>query len=203
MTTTASILPSFANGLDRTLRGLGLAIWLVLAAMPSMAAEGAVRHAEIQSSEEGYVVNADFDLALTNRLEEALRRGVSLYFVAELEITRHRWYWLDEDVVRQRLDYRLSYQAITRAYRLSIGSLHQNFDSLAAAFQTMLRIRNWNVAERGELRPGETYDAALKMVLDTTQLPKPFQVTAFSSRDWNLGTDWYRWTFVAAPPEAR
>ncbi|MBL8437347.1 MAG: DUF4390 domain-containing protein [Zoogloeaceae bacterium] len=203
MTTTVSTSPFSRSGLERVLRALGLLVWLLLAPWQAWAAENGIRNAEILASEEGFVVNADIDLALTNRLEDALRRGVSLYFVAELEITRDRWYWLDEEVVMRRLDYRLSYHAITRAYRLSIGSLHQNFDSLEAAFQTMRRIRSWNVAERGELQVGATYNAALRMALDPTQLPKPFQVTAFSSRDWNIGTDWYRWTFQAMAPEGR
>lgn len=166
-------------------------------------AENQIRSAEILSTEEGYVVNADIDLTLNKRLEEALQHGVSLYFVLECEVSRPRWYWLDEDLVEHSLTYRLSYQPITRAYRLSIGSLHQNFDTVEAAFRTMLRVRNWSVAERGELRPGQSYNVAMRLALDTTQLPKPFQVTAIGSRDWNLATDWMRWTFLATPPEPR
>lgn len=166
-------------------------------------AENQIRSAEILSTEEGYVVNADIDLTLNKRLEEALQHGVSLYFVLECEVSRPRWYWFDEELVEHSLTYRLSYQAITRAYRLSIGSLHQNFDTLEAAFRTMLRVRNWSVAERGELRPGLSYNVAMRLALDTTQLPKPFQVTAIGSRDWNLGTDWMRWTFLATVPELK
>lgn len=201
-------MPSCKGRLERLGRALGLALLLPLllalsSLAPAQATENQIRSAEILSTEEGYVVNADIDLTLNNRLEDALRRGVSLYFLLECELSRPRWYWFDEQVVTQTLTYRLSYQAITRAYRLSIGSLHQNFDSLEAAFRTMLRIRNWSVAERGELRPGQSYNVALRLALDTTQLPKPFQVTTLASRDWNLSTDWLRWTFLATAPEPR
>ena len=201
-------MPSCRSRLERLGRALSLALLLPLWAVlclhaPAAWAENQIRDAEILSTEEGYVVNADIDLSLNNRLEDALRRGVSLYFLLECEISRPRWYWFDEEVVSHSIAYRLSYQAITRAYRLSIGSLHQNFDSLEAAFRTMLRVRNWSVAERGELRPGLSYNVALRLALDTSQLPKPFQVTALGSRDWNLATDWMRWTFLATPPEPR
>lgn len=199
-------MPSCRSGLERLGRTLGLALLLPLLATlsvwaPRAAADNLIRDAEILSTEEGYVVNADIELSLNPRVEDALRRGVSLYFVLECEVSRPRWYWLDEQVVNQSINYRLSYQAITRAYRLTIGSLHQNFDTLEAAFRTMLRIRNWSVAERGELRAGQSYNVALRMSLDTAQLPRPFQVTALGSRDWILGTDWLRWTFLATPPE--
>src|SRR5574337_1535035 len=136
--TTAFTMPSCRSWLEGLGRALGLALLLALLASlslwaPRAEADNQIRNAEILATDEGYVVNADIDLSLNPRLEEALRRGVSLYFVLECDIYRPRWYWLDEQVVNQSITYRLSYQAITRAYRLSIGSLHQNFDSVEAA----------------------------------------------------------------------
>jgi uncharacterized protein DUF4390 len=196
-------MPFCTSRLKRLGRILALALLLGFAGATPSFAENQIRSAVILSTEEGYVVNADIDLTLGNRLEEAVRRGVSLYFVVEFEVSRFRWYWFDEELVQRTLSYRISYHAITRSYRLTIGSLHQNFDSLEEAFRTMLRIRNWSVAERGELHPGESYNAALRMGLDISQLPKPFQVTAIGSRDWNVSTDWLRWTFLATVPEIR
>lgn len=196
-------MPCSTSRLERWLRGWAVALLLALGVAAPAGAENQIRSAEILSTEEGFVVNADIDLTLNNRLEDAVRRGVSLYFLVDLEVTRGRWYWFDEEVVQRTLNYRISYHAITRAYRLTIGSLHRNFDSLEEAFRTMLRIRNWSVAERSELHVGQSYNVALRMVLDTTQLPKPFQVTAIGSKDWNLGTEWLRWTFLATPPEPR
>jgi hypothetical protein len=160
-------------------------------------AEGSVRYAEIVSGEDGYVVNADIHLELNPRLEDAISRGVSLHFVAEFQIVRARWYWFDAVIVERSLHYRLSYHAITRTYRLSIGNLHQSFDNLDAAVRTMQRIRNWHIVDQNALESGVSYNAALRFMHDKSMLPRPFQVTAIGSRDWNLGTDWMRWTFLA------
>lgn len=200
---TASSTRSFARPLE-LLRRCILGAWLLLGAAAAGAAdEVAVRQAEIVSGDGGYVLNAEIDVDLNPRLVDAIMHGVALYFVAELVVERPRWYWLNDIVVNRTLNYRLSYQAITRSYRLSIGSLHQNFDSLEGAVRTMQRIRNWQIAGSDELRAGVSHEVALRFRLDTAQLPKPFQVTAIGSRDWNLGTDWQRWTFLPGAAASR
>lgn len=174
-----------------------LAVVLSLWALAAGANQGQIRSAEIVRGEGGsYVLNADIDLELNSRLADAVAHGVSLYFNLDLVIERPRWYWFDRVVVERRREYRLFYHALTRSYRLSIGSIHQSFDSLEAAVRTMQRIRNWQVANRGDLAEGESHTVALRFRLDTSQLPKPFQVTAIGSRDWSLSTDWVHWTFL-------
>jgi len=190
---------SFTRFLSSVLRHVRRRLLAVLLAVSSLSvlADGSISYAEIVPSEEGYVVNADIDLELNQRLADAVSRGVSLYFTADFVLERDRWYWLDEVVAERSLNFRLSYHAISRSYRLSIGNFHQSFDTLDAAIRTMLRIRSWQIVPVNELDPGTSYSAALRFQLDTSLLPKPFQVTAIGSRDWNLGTDWLQWTFLA------
>lgn len=175
---------------------LARALLLSLLVTMAQADEGRIDNVEIVPGDGGYVMNADIDLELSSRLSEAVVRGVSLYFIAELRIERPRWYWFNEVVIERTIDYRLSYAAIPRNYRLSVGNFHQSFDNLEAAVRTMLRIRNWQVAGFDELKAGVSHDAALRFRLDTSQLPKPFQVTALGNRDWNLDTHWSHWTFL-------
>lgn len=198
---TASITPCSKSSAAKRLRA-ALAAGAVCLLVPLAAwADATFGQVEVVPSEEGYVVNADIDLDLNPRLVEAVNRGVSLYFTAEFLIERDRWYWFDAVLAERTLNYRLSYNALTRSYRLSVGSLHQSFESLEAAVRTMIRIRNWQIAPVNALEVGTSYNASLRFQLDTSLLPKPFQVTAFGSRDWDLGTDWLRWTFLAGAPK--
>lgn len=162
-----------------------------------LAAEAEIRSATLLPVEDQYVLNADIVAELTPLLSDVVARGVSLYFITEFELSAPRWYWLDEEVVSKTLTHRLSYQSLTRQYRLTTGVLHQNFVSAEEALRTMLRIRNWGIADRGALKTGRAYNAALRFRLDVGELPKPLQVSAFGRKDWNLGSDWYRWTYVA------
>ena len=173
-----------------------LVVLALFACTHAAADDSQITLAEIVPGEGGYVLNADIELDLNSRLTDAITRGVAIHFVAELTIERPRWYWMNEVVVERELNYRVSYHAITRSYRLSIGSLHQSFESLDTVLLTMQRIRNWQIAGPDELTPGISHEVSLRFRLDTAQLPKPFQVTAIGSRDWNVGTDWLRWTFL-------
>ena len=198
---TASITRSSASGPERAVRFVVGALFALCALLAQ--AESAIRSAEIVPGDGGYVLNADIEIELNPRLIDAVTRGVSLYFTTEVVIERPRWYWLNETVARRSLDYRLYYHAITRSYRLSVGTLHQNFDELEEALHTMQRVRNWLVAETDVLQAGVSHEVSLRFRLDTSQLPKPFQVTAIGSSDWNVETDWMNWTFLPGAPGFR
>jgi len=187
------------------LRGWLLALFAIVPAL-ALAAEIEIANPQITASDDGYVVAADFSFELNERLEEAVTKGVVLYFVVDFEMTRPRWYWLDEKLLSRSQTYRLSYHALTRQYRLSTGGLHQSFDSLSDALRMLSRLRNWLVidkgAEKAGVRPGETYTAALRMRLDINQLPRPFQIAALGNKDWNLASDWKVWQ-ATLPAEAK
>lgn len=177
--------------------GLGIVLAVDASLHPARAAEIEIRNPQLQLVEEGYAVSADFQIELTPRLEEAIARGVVLYFVIDFELSRARWYWLDETAIRRSQTFRLSYHALTRQYRLANGALHQSFTSLEEARRALSRLRHWIVMDRAGgmalFKPGESYQSGLRMRLDTTQLPRPFQLTALSSRDWSLSSDWLYW----------
>jgi hypothetical protein len=156
----------------------------------------AVKSAELRAEDENYVLNAQFDFTFNPTLEEALQKGVSLYFVLEFELTRPRWYWLDEKVVAESVQYRISYSPLTQQYRLATGLLGQQFASLEEVEHLLSRVASRPVVPIDTLTKGARYDAAVRLRLDVTQLPKPFQINALASRDWSLNSEWYRWSFV-------
>ena len=163
------------------------------AAAPARADGIEVRKAALVAAEDGYFLEAEFDIALTHTLEEALNKGVPLYFTFEFELIRPRWYWLNEKLVSTRQQYRLGYNALTRQYRVGIGTLYQNFGSLPEALAFLSRVRLRDIVETGTLAKGNRYTAALRMRLDSSQLPRPFQISAVGSREWSVGSDWHRW----------
>lgn len=160
------------------------------------AADPELRNVALVSNDDGQQLQFDIVFELNPRLDEVVSRGVPLYFVAEFELTRPRWYWFDEQLSTRTLTYRLSYNALTQQYRLATGALYQNFPTLEAALKTMSRVRSWTVADKGVLKNSVAYQAKLRFRLDLAQMPKPFQVGAIGDRDWNFSTDWLRWTYV-------
>lgn len=156
-----------------------------------------VKSAELARVGGRYYLDANFEVGLTPTLEDALNKGLPLHFVVEFELIYPRWYtaylW-NKSVAELEQQARLSYNALTRQYRLSFGALHQNFDALNDALALLGRMRPRVVVEADALDEGKVYEAAIRMRLDTSQLPKPFQINALASRDWNLSSEWFRWT---------
>jgi hypothetical protein len=182
-----------------------IALLLLLAVWPpshALASSIEVNSASLELGDEGYTVNADFDVKLTSRIAEALQNGVSLYFQVEFELIRPRWYWFDEKTVASRLQYRLTYHALSRQYRLWTGTLHQPFGTLEEALRVLGRVRSWTVLERDQISVGQTYQAGVRMRLDPNQLPKPFQLSAITSREWTLESEWKRFLFTPQMPRS-
>lgn len=185
-------------------------LWLALcAALPdARAGDIEVRDASLRAADEGVVLNADFDFDLSARHLEAVSNGIPLYFVIEFDLTRKRWYWFAENTVSRRMQVRLSYHALSRHYRLSTGVVQQSFNSLEAAVAVLRTVRNWLVIERSIALGDTSYEAATRMRLDTSLLPKPIQLNALAAPDWRLESAWKRFPFRApqqppAPVESR
>lgn len=175
---------------------------MLLAPLVALGGEIEIRNPQLAVDEDAYILTADFKIDFNARLEEAVTKGVILYFVTDFELTRSRWYWLDEKIASRTQTFRLSYHALTRQYRLSTGALHQSFETLDEALRILSRLRNWNVFDKTAVKADETYLAGLRLRLDLTQMPKTFQVTAIANRDWNLASDWVRWIFVPGDGKA-
>ena len=174
------------------------ALLLTAGAMHASAhAEGVeITRAGLESSEDGYKLSLALSFELTRSLEDAVTRGVPLYFTTEVQLTRPRWYWFDEKAVSASQTVRISYNVLTHQYHASIsGRLQQSFSTLDDALSLVRRPNRWLVAEKGALKVGETYNAAVRMGLDVARLPKPFQVHAMNSSDWRFSSDWKQFTF--------
>lgn len=181
----------------RKANSLALLLVAGLLLTETVRAEGiGVISASIEPAEDSYQLSANFEVSFNQTIEDAISRGLALPFIVEYEITRPRWYWLDETVVKSSRSRQISYNALTRQYRLTIGSLFQNFERLEDVRQVLTFVRVIDLVDRTQLHKGTTYQAAIRMRLDVSRLPKPFQVNALASRDWNLESDWYRFTYT-------
>ena len=158
---------------------------------------------EPASDGDGFTLSADFEVPLTRSLEDAVSRGVPLYFVIEFQLYRPRWWWYDEQVVERSRTWRLAYHALTRQYRVTVNGVIHPFERLEEALESIVRVRNWRVvSDADELDPGTTYDAQVRLRLDTSQLPKPFQIRGLTNRDWNPQAEWKRFTFTLPTPKS-
>jgi hypothetical protein len=126
-------------------------------------------------------------LTLGAAIEDALQRGVPLYFTARATVYRDRWYWRDERVARVSRTWRLAYQPLTASWRLSLGGLSQGYGSLSEAMAPLSQISGWRLVELDKLESGNRYHVEFSFSLDNSQLPQPMQIDL--GGDWKLGIE--------------
>lgn len=181
---------------------LALMALLWLCSFPAHAGDIDVLRTEAYFSDGNYELSASYDVHLTFAVQQALEQGVPLYFVAEFTLMHPRWYWLDEEIAHSEQTVRLSYNILTRQYRITRGALYQTFSTLGEALRiishqsadpipaSLLQGNGWF---SDKFRRDGNYVAAVRLHLDVTQLPKPLQVNALTGTDWNIDSGWYRW----------
>jgi hypothetical protein len=159
-----------------------------------------IKSFELEKVEGDWLLNASFQIDLAPGLEDALQKGVVLYFQTEFELTRGRWYWFEEKSVMAQRQARLSYQPLTQQYRIASEGFTFSAPTISEALQAVGSMGGWRVIDNSQLDQNKLYQASLRMSLDLSKLPKPFQVNALNNRDWSVSSDWYRFPFLPTGP---
>jgi hypothetical protein len=173
---------------------------LSLISAPASAEGIKLKSADLERVDNDWLLNATFQIELTPGLEDAVQKGVVLYFQTEFDLTRSRWYWFDEKPVLAQRQIRLSYQPMTQQYRIASEGFTFSAKTMFEALQAVGSIGGWRVVDGSQIDPSKNYTAALRMALDLSKLPKPFQVNALNNRDWNVTSDWLRFPFLPNGP---
>ena len=159
---------------------------LLLAASPLARADAITLDSfELSRNDEGLVLSFSARFELSHTVEDALQKGVPLFFVAQADVFRDRWYWRDKEVNSVTRTWRLAYQPLTRKYRVTFGGLSQHYDSLPEALSAVSRTINWKLADTSMLDDGRHY-VEFSYQLDTTQMPRPMQIGIGGQPDWAL-----------------
>lgn len=212
MTTTASSTPCLksARRAERrapVLLAVLLWVWVVcMAWLPAPAAaqsrpNAAISQMRLEQADDGVYLSAAVQFELPSLVEEVLDKGIAIYFVAEAEIFQERWYWTDRKVAQVQRHMRLAYQPLTRRWRLNVSpvpitgaiglgiSLNQNFDTLSDALDAIKRIGRLRLGDAAEIGDDPLHQVTFRFRLDTSQLPRPFQIGVVGQADWNISAE--------------
>jgi hypothetical protein len=159
-----------------------------------------VTQLKLERGDDGVYLSATVQFDLPNLVEEVLDKGIAVYFVAEAEIYRERWYWMDTRVAHVARHMRLAYQPLKRRWRLNVSpvpitnagfgaSVAQNFDSLEDAMDAVKRVGRLRVGDVSEIGDDPVQSVVFRFRLDTSQLPRPFQIGVVGQSDWNIAVE--------------
>jgi len=185
-------MPVHARPLLPMLRRWAAAALVLLLALGGgvVRAEGiSLTHLSLQRLDAGLTLDFNIRVELPRVVEDALQRGVPMYFVAEATVYRHRWYWRDERVARATRVWRLAWQPLTRSYRVSFGGLNQSFETLSEALAAVRGVAHWKIADAAQLDADSRYYVEFSYRLDTSALPRPMQIGLAGQADWTLSVE--------------
>ncbi len=172
------LAPTVRRHIQQGLRVL-LLLWVLLGLQLTLqpARAQGVELATLQTAKADGALNLDFvaRVTLPKAVEDALLRGVPIYFVAEAQLYRNRWYWRDERVARVSRSWRLAFQPLTTSWRVSLAGFNQTFPSMAEALSAVSRSGGWKLVDLSQLDFDKSFYLEFNYRLDTTQLPGPMQ----------------------------
>jgi Domain of unknown function (DUF4390) len=166
----------------------GLVLLLLSAASTGVQAQN-VELLSLQTNRAESALTLDFvaRVSLPKTVEDALRSGVPIYFVAEAQLLRSRWYWRDERMARVQRAWRIEYKPLTGFWRVGMGGLNQNYASLDEAISAASSSAGWKLAELSQLESEKGLYVDFNYRLDTTQLPGPMQFGLGGQNNWAVG----------------
>lgn len=184
--------------LDGALRIVAMALVLFASGTSPAQSPSEVSQFKLERLDDEVLLSALLVFELPSAVEDALLKGIPMYFVTEAQVLRERWYWYDKKVSTAERHMRLIFQPLTRRWRLNVTSganregnpglvLNQSFDTLAQALTAIKRVSRWKIAEASDLDWSAKYRVDLQFRLDLSQLPRPFQIGAFGQAEWDIG----------------
>lgn len=194
--TVCRALPGLVTCFMRCVGALMICIGLIQVSPNAQAAE--IGQLNVERAEDGIYLSANVRFDLPNPVEDALVKGIAMFFVVEADIYQSRWYWTDRRVASAARTIRLAYQPLTRVWRVNIvngvvqgagglrATLNQNYDSLTDALSAVQRLSRWRVADNADLEPDASYKLDFSYSLDLSQLPRPFQIGVVGQKDWTI-----------------
>jgi len=152
---------------------------------------------KLERQEDAYVLSSTLNFELPQAVEDALSKGIALFFMAEVQVAKERWYWYDKSLAKQERHYRLSYNPLSRRWRLATSSkpitnsglgvnMGVAYDTLSEALSAIKRSSEWRVVEASEIEPNGKYRLDYQFKLDLNQFPRPFQIGTLGESDWSM-----------------
>ncbi|MFM9926110.1 DUF4390 domain-containing protein [Variovorax sp. H27-G14] len=172
-----------------------------VAAQGRSGASASITQMRLEQADDGVYFSAAVQFELPTLVEDVLEKGIAIYFVAEAEIFQERWYWTDRKVAQVTRHMRLAYQPLTRRWRLNVSaapmtgaaglgiSLNQNFDTLSDALDAIKRVGRLRLGDTAEVGEDPLHQVTFRFRLDTSQLPRPFQIGVVGQSDWNIAAE--------------
>ena len=154
-----------------------------------------VEQAALRAMGGRYVADARIRFAFSEDNLEAMRNGVALTVIVDIEVLREREQWWNEILATRRVRYRIETNVLTDRYRIRSldGYGARNYHSFEEMVDALGRLRAIPVIARDRLPAGARCLARVRARLDIEALPSPLRLLTYFSPRWRLNSGWFEW----------
>lgn len=164
---------------------------------PSAHADITTQYATMTRQSDGvYALNADFRLSMPQQLQDAINHGTPVSFQVEFNINRPRWYWSNENLISTSREQRISFNSLTREYRVTSCANQYRYNTLNEALLNVSRVSQWRVLWPNQYNVGEPLEGSARIYLNTAKLPRTYQLNSLTNQGWGLNSGWYSFNFT-------
>ena len=180
----------------KSLRTISACLLLILLPLKSLDASEAfiIKSIETHLEEGVYLLDARIEYKFSQEALSALKNGVPLIILMNIEVSEERWYW-NKTIASLEQGYLLIYHALSKKFiihNLNSGT-QTDYSSLASALYALGHLKKLPLIDEKLLKPNERYQIQLRTQLDIESLPAPMRPLAYISSEWRLQSDWYTW----------
>ena len=170
------------------------AAWLALPAQ----ADFEVGAVQARIDRQALYVTGGLELGLSNKVEEALSKGIPLEIVVDISLYRERPVLWNHKIAAWVLRYKVRYHALSGQYLVSGREQNpdhiESFASLQQALKYTGAIEELSLPINRPLARGAyNYLLELRASLDIERLPAALRPVAYTSPSWHLNSGWTKW----------
>ena len=169
---------------------------IVIFSAPVIAGEysAIIENLSVESDDEVYNLNAAIEYNLSPIAREALQKGISLTWIVIINVKQQGLLW-DTTLKNIELTYQIQNHALLNLYSVNKpkDGTSEFFSTLAAAFNSIAKIRGLSVIDKSLLEPRQKYHIALKILFNREALPIPLRPVSYFDSQWALSSSWTLW----------
>lgn len=153
----------------------------------------------LANTRDDLIVYFDVDGAFTDKISQAVLKGVPTTFSFYVMLYQNQGAWFDKKVADIEFKSTLKYNSlknefiISRPWKSEKPTVTKSFDE---AKQLMTMVSNVKVISIMDVVKGEKYQIRIKAELDKVELPLYLHYVLFFLSLWDFETDWYLINFT-------
>jgi len=154
-----------------------------------------VNDVSVSVADKKIIVDCEVQYGLDEQVKEALRNGIEMMFILEIELKHDNPYWIDQQLSYLQREFKIKYHALSKQYVMTETDSHveRSFPDLYSAFYFQNRLHSAELVSVESLDLDQEYYIRARARLVSEKLPLPLRIKSYVSTSWRASSGWTVW----------